>query len=351
MQYFDSILYFGKVVTPEIKLSVSILEKCLRKKLRLKRGAETNLLNSDFEYFLPNSTLSWKQAWLFKDHVQEISFKRNYSNDCQSDLLQTFEGSKAIFPDLTAHWSDVQLSLCYYGFYKELQPSLELGIINHFPGRSQDDIAKTKFYTHAIAEALEIDDFVLPVENGYHFKHSDLPKGMRINQPPPANESYRTTPGSFGVMNDNWSLGEYQKRFNMISDFLECNDGKPEFLSLEVLSRPNLATEIVAGCGEIASHWDIRFFSEYRKRFDPFTRPSVLEFEEMYPVVNFISEPKSNSFFLDLQVTVYHGLEESSLLLHTQREQSFLQEIADEAGLEISEFGVKDYHGLADLKI
>jgi hypothetical protein len=131
-----------------------------------------------------------------------------------------------------------------------------------------------------------------------------------------------------------------QEYFFKAMDKLKPLIGKPEIIYYQLQHDSKSALKLMELAKQEHCDWKIKWLGEYPKGFDPFARPTVIEHDLYYPVVSSVWKQKVKGltegiFFLDLQITVHHTSEASSLLLHTQRDYSFLEELVAESGLDV----------------
>ena len=346
MGYDQAPLFRAVVFVEDAQNTSKKIEKVLRRKLRVKSGHETDLTKADFAYFLPQIRPIWDDAWQVERQTDVMYFNL-YSPDCFDRVYNYCRAFEYDTPSLSLSFPGA-LTRLRSRFFPSDRKTVYIDVHNEIESVEPVAIVQSRFFIQEVAKALQIEDRMEETDSGFVFEKKECDNRKVISFE--SNRS-RINPQSLALQISETSFNIIESLFNDTVACLKQQFGELESIRLQRQVLHNEAAETAMEVAKIDDRWDMEFFSEYRKGFDPFTRPAEVEFERMYPVVRHISEPTENDFFLDLQVTVYHGLEESYLLLHTQRDQSFLQEIADEAGVKISEFGIKGYHGLEDLKI
>ena len=346
MGYGNSKLYMTAIYDGDLKVASKKIETILRKKLRLNSGAETDLTTADFSYFLPQIRPIWEDVWKVERHT-DVTFYNLYQAECFDRIYKYCGDFEYAIPSIGIFFAQGILWIRS----RTLRPGHLAVCLTYSSSIRNDDtesVLQARQHIKGIAKAFGIENRLTEIGPSFVFEKEEY-DGKRIISHElsfcPVN------PASLTLQLTNMPFHEIDPLFRNAVAFLRQQLGKPNFIRLQRQVLYDQAADTAKALSAIDDRWDMSFFSEYRKKFDPFIRPSKIKYERMYPVVRRVSEPTENDNFLDLQVTVYHGTDESYLLLHTQRDQTFLQEIADEAGLEISEFGVKEYHGLADLKI
>ncbi|MGB7346248.1 MAG: hypothetical protein WBD20_18665 [Pirellulaceae bacterium] len=113
---------------------------------------------------------------------------------------------------------------------------------------------------------------------------------------------------------------------------LERRLGVPRYLELSVRCFPDEIQQCGEFCNEIAPLWRMRLDVEFKDEYQPFVAPDDLSVTCVHPVWKAITAAPFDPF-LDLQSSVEHRAEGSSLLLHTNRDEPWLQGILREAGL------------------
>ena len=347
MRYEHAVLAFLITKHGDLRVASAKINQCLRKTLKLRSNSETDLLRGDFEFFLPQVRPYWDETWKVEDYSQVV-FSNNYESKCFDKCIANIKIPIEFLPSITAEWPSVSLQLGLDMLIGDNEGLLELQLFNHIRIQDSRELQQAKALTDCFENFCGITHLATqPISETKHvkFKHKQYTvsrsKGL----------TGFADPSDISINTDADASEELQSWFRQCKKEFCSILGDPELVQIRFSCVPSLTREVAKTATQVAPRWDMHFFSAYRKNFDPFTRPIKVKNEIMYPVVRKVSEPIENDFFLDLQVTVYHGLQESYLLLHTQRDQKFLREISDEAGLEISEFGTKDYHGLEGLKI
>ena len=108
----------------------------------------------------------------------------------------------------------------------------------------------------------------------------------------------------------------------------------PRLIELKIASFKDVASDCASFCREIAPQWYCNFHPEPRKSFDPFKPPSHNAGIAVYPVVwnEFRKDEVDMEDFMDMYLAVEHSPQGSSLLFATNHDDSWLLDVAKEAG-------------------
>ncbi len=355
--YQSSGSVFAIVATDDLHRSVANLDKAMHAELRLQDDAETDLRKADFRFWIPDSQPYVRiESW--GPSMKEVYTDIKYSIRCEPESFKQFLAFAASRLEVLIHagaeWEHGSIAFAQsinVGEWMFETGNVEL-MASHLvhvdtPIQLQKDARASLSQLMSLwglseellpdaptgkTERTEVDDSVI------HVASSKL---------------YAASAHSITISRSGDHIREMGTQFLSAVDAQVAKFGAPYRCGISVSERPKRVEVGQAFCREIAPRWDISFFGEYAKGFEPCDRPEQLEFEQRYPVLNEIRERKRNKRtyqFLDLQVTVVHPPEEDSyLLLHTQRDHEFLKTIAASAGLEITEFGTKGLHELHPL--
>lgn len=343
---------FAMVRSDNLHRSVANLDKAMRAELRLQDGAETDLRKADFQFWIPDSQ-PYVRISSWGPSMKEVYTDIKYSNRCEPETISKFLDYAASRLDIWASaWVEWEHSFISFTQLVNIEdPMIETGMVEFAMSHLAQVDSPAWLQENARASLSQLmsvwglSEELLPNAPTGKTQRTEI-DGTVIHVS--SSEMDATAAHSVTISRPGDYVREMGAKFLSAVDAQVAKFGPPDRCAISVSERPKRVEVGQAFCREIAPRWDISFFGEYAKGFEPCDRPEQLEFEQRYPVLRRIRERKHNKQtyeFLDLQVTVVHPPEEDSyLLLHTQRDHEFLKTIAASAGLEIAEFGTKDLH-------
>lgn len=329
----------GSIQATDLKSAADGIETVCRKLLKLGKSHETNLTKADFEYWLPQVVPFVPDEWRIEDY--STFYVEIASNPPNLEQIFTFFESGAIQakPQVVCNFPDrSRLILIVGGSIAHPKDKCEIRFI-HRQTKAIESLPKVVQCYRSVATAWDVEDSVIEDSFGVTIPEGAKSKfGTTDNWNPYPTPGVWTTPPSVSIHAGLQDFSRYRDLFLQTIEALVPISGPPRGSAFVISGDGDCIPEVVKIANEIAPVWDMTFFGQYKRKFNPYVEPNKNDRQRIYPVLCANHEINVADEVIDLQVNVRHRPgQPSDLVLYSERDFSFMEEVAAAAGLEVTE--------------